>query len=357
MNKRCNIILTLLLSVFLAVPAFAAVEVQSNGTSLGAIEHLNFTTGQTVTASGNTATVVANPAVAAITSGTVAGVAITGSTINSSIIGGSTAAAATITDLGIVNASSTSGIGSISLGSISTAKALKVNPGATVIGETINVSHTLGAGNCDDLIASYKKISVLGDGDSGLTIVGDAPRAYVGLTGGSNNSVASAAYGSQPWVKHGGTGAITAMSGVSAKLDVGAENFTASTVNAGHFHIDGAGDVTGQYDGVMVEAYPDVDTMDSLLALVADSGADVGSAIRIVGSSASEMTLSSGAKVYTGTAATRAAVRAQVGDTAPLGSMYIGVGAVATTKPYTYIKVVNGPGDTDWERIVTQASD
>jgi hypothetical protein len=37
--------------------------------------------------------------------------------------------------------------------------------------------------------------------------------------------------------------------------------------------------------------------------------------------------------------------------------MYIGVGAVATTKPYTYIKVVNGPGDTDWERVVTQASD
>jgi hypothetical protein len=263
----------------------------------------------------------------------------------------------TVTDLIIANASSTSGIGSISLGSISTAKALKVNPGATVVGETINISHTLGAGDCDDLLASYKKISVLGDGDSGLTAVGDAPRVYVGLTGGSNNSVASAAYASQPWVKHGGTGAITAMSGVSAMLDVGAENFTANTVNAGHFHIQGAGDVAAQYDGVMIEAYPDVDTMDSLLALVADSGADVATAIRIVGSSASEMTLSSGAKIYTGTAATRAAVRAQVGDTAPLGSMYIGVGAVATTKPYTYIKVVNGPGDTDWERVVTQASD
>jgi hypothetical protein len=69
------------------------------------------------------------------------------------------------------------------------------------------------------------------------------------------------------------------------------------------------------------------------------------------------MTLSSGAKVYTGTAATRAAVRAQVGDSAGIGDMYIGVGAVATTKPYTYIKVVHGPGDTDWERVVTQASD
>lgn len=263
----------------------------------------------------------------------------------------------TITDLSIVNPSSTSGLGSISLGTISTAKALKVNPGATVVGEQINISHTLGAGDCDDLIASYKKISVLGSGDSGLTIVGDAPRAYVGLTGGANNSVASAAYASQPWVKHGGTGAITAMSGLSAMCDVGAENFTANTVNAGHFHIQGAGDVTGQYDGVMIEAYPDVDTMDSLLALAADSGADVATGIRFVGSPTSQITLSSGALIYTGTAATRAAVRAQVGDTAPLGSMYIGVGAVATTKPYTYIKVINGPGDTDWERVVTQASD
>lgn len=61
--------------------------------------------------------------------------------------------------------------------------------------------------------------------------------------------------------------------------------------------------------------------------------------------------------MYGGEAATRAAVRAQVGDSAPLGSMYFGQGAVATTKPYLYVKVIAGNADTDWERVVTQASD
>jgi hypothetical protein len=60
---------------------------------------------------------------------------------------------------------------------------------------------------------------------------------------------------------------------------------------------------------------------------------------------------------FFGTAATRAAVRAQVGDDAPIGSFYVGQTSVATTKPNCYIKVLNVPGDTDWERIVVQASD
>ena len=62
-------------------------------------------------------------------------------------------------------------------------------------------------------------------------------------------------------------------------------------------------------------------------------------------------------KVYSGTAATRAAVRALVGDGAPQGSMFIGISAVATTKPNFYIKTANGAADTDWERVLTQASD
>lgn len=61
--------------------------------------------------------------------------------------------------------------------------------------------------------------------------------------------------------------------------------------------------------------------------------------------------------VYSGTAATRAAVRALVGDTAPVGSLFIGGSAVATTKPNLYVKVVHTPNDSDWERVVTQASD
>jgi hypothetical protein len=177
----------------------------------------------------------------------------------------------------------TTGIGLFTMGSTSAPMVLNAGPGPTVIAHTVNINHSAGAGDCDDLIASYDKVNVVGDGDSGTTVVGHASRAYVGLTGGANNSVASQAYGSQPWARHQGTGAITAMSGVSAKLDVGADAFTASTVNAGHFHIDGAATVTGQFDGVMIEVYPDVTCMDSVLALMVDADATVTSGIRISG--------------------------------------------------------------------------
>ncbi len=245
----------------------------------------------------------------------------------------------------------TTGVGLMNIGSIAVPQVLNTNPGATVAVDTVNILHSAGAGDCDDLLGRYTKVAVSGAGDSDLTLVADAPRAYI-LSG-----VASQAYASQPWISHAGTGAITAMSALSAKADVNTDAFTASTINAGHFHVEGAATVTGQFDGVMIEIYPDVTCLDAGLAIAVDAGAVVTSGIRITGSPLSEMTLSSGAKVFTGTAATRAAVRAQVGDTAPLGSMYIGVGAVATTKPYTYIKVINTPGDTDWERVVTQASD
>lgn len=57
------------------------------------------------------------------------------------------------------------------------------------------------------------------------------------------------------------------------------------------------------------------------------------------------------------TVATRAAARALVGDGVAIGTILIGGAAVATTKPNVYIKVLNAAADTDWERIVTQASD
>jgi len=178
---------------------------------------------------------------------------------------------------------SLTGIGLFKMGSSAVPMVLATNPGSSVIAHTININHSAGAGDCDDLIASYNKVNVIGAGDSGITVVGHASRAYVGLTGGANNSVASQAYGSQPWARHQGTGAITAMSGVSAKLDVGADNFTATTINAGHFHIDGAATVTGQFDGVMIEVYPAVTSMDSALAIAVDAGAAVTSGIRITG--------------------------------------------------------------------------
>ena len=60
---------------------------------------------------------------------------------------------------------------------------------------------------------------------------------------------------------------------------------------------------------------------------------------------------------YFGTAALRATVLSEVGATAPIGSIYFGFGAVGTTKPNFYIKMANAGALTDWERVVTQASD
>jgi hypothetical protein len=273
-----------------------------------------------------------------------------GTAANAITVGG---AASTTTVKGIlaVNGETTTGIGQFNLGSYSVPETLNTNPGALVIGSTVNILHSAGAGDNDDLVGSYSKVAISGAGDSGLTAAASASRAYV-LAG-----VASQVYGSQPWASHAGTGAVTAMSGLSAKVDVNADNFTASTVNAGHFHIEGAATVTGQFDGVMIEAYPDVTSLDSGLAIAVDSGAVVNTGIRITGAPVSEMTLSSGAKIFSGTAATRAAVRAAVGDTPPIGSLFIGNAAVATTKPNLYVKVLNAAGDTDWERVVTQASD
>jgi hypothetical protein len=173
----------------------------------------------------------------------------------------------------------TTGIGLTTMGSLSAPMVLNTNPGATVVSDTINILHSAGSGDCVDLIGRYTKVAISGDGDSDTTLVADAPRAYV-LAG-----VAKEVYGSQPWVSHAGTGAVTAMSALSAKLDVNTDAFTASTVNAGHFHIEGAATVTSSmFDGVMIEVYPDVTCLDSALRIVADTGAVVGNAITISGS-------------------------------------------------------------------------
>jgi len=251
--------------------------------------------------------------------------------------------------------SATSGIVTATLGTLATPQVLTTNPGAAVIVDTVNVKHSAGAGDCNDLIASYAKVSVEGAGDSGITVVGSAPRAYVGTDG--SNAVASQCYGAQPWAKHDGTGAITAMSGLSALVDVNTGNFTATTVNAGHFHVEGAATVTGQFDGAMIEIYPDVTCLDSGLAIAVDAGAVVAAAIRITGAPVCDVKLSGTVNIYSGVAATRAAARAAAGAGVPVGSMFIGQSAVATTKPNFYIKTANAGADTDWERIVTQAAD
>jgi hypothetical protein len=192
----------------------------------------------------------------------------------------------------------TTGIGYFRLGDMSNPQILKVNPGATVAGSIININHTLGAGDCDDLLGSYSKVNVIGSGDAGITIVGDAPRAYVGLTGGANNSVASQAYASQPWFRHQGTGAITAGSGLSAKCDVGADNFTASTINAIHAHITGTATVTGQFDGAMIEVYPDVTNLDNGLKIASDAGAVVANGLGFSGTFATAEISGSNAEIW-----------------------------------------------------------
>ena len=158
----------------------------------------------------------------------------------------------------------TTGIGILKMGSVTVPMVLNANPGEAVVGFTVNILHDpSAASDCNDLIAAYNKVAVSGDGDAGLTIVGHAARAYVGVAG-VDNSVVDEAYGSQPWAKHEGTGAIVAMSALSAKLDVSANNFTVSgTINAGHFHIEGEATVTGQFDGILVEVYGDVTNLDA----------------------------------------------------------------------------------------------
>ena len=60
-----------------------------------------------------------------------------------------------------------------------------------------------------------------------------------------------------------------------------------------------------------------------------------------------------GVGVYSGTAATRAAAALAMPADAPIGSLFVGTGIVATTKPNLYVKVTA----TTCERVVTQASD
>ena len=179
----------------------------------------------------------------------------------------------------------TTGIAQTMKGSVAVPQVLNVNPGNDIICDTINILHSAGSGDCNNLYGNYTKVAISGTGDAGTNLVGVAPRAYVeGIAG---TTVVGEVYACQPWAKKNGTGNVTAMSALSALVDVNADNFTATTVNAGHFHIEGGATVVGQYDGVMVEAYPDVRSMDSLLALAADTGAVTAAFIRTSGDAVS----------------------------------------------------------------------
>jgi len=256
------------------------------------------------------------------------------------VLGTTTATAATVVTMELDAGGS--GVGSLQMGTSSVAQALNANPGSVVIPISLNVQHAGTDGDMDNYIGFYDKFEILGVGDSGLTAVGYASRMYVGKTGGANDSVIDEMYGSQPWVKHEGVGAITAMSALSAKCDVSADNFTASTANAGHFHIEGAATVTGQFDGVMIEVYPDVTCLDSGLKIAVNSGAVVESGIKLSGTLGRDLMLSSGAYIMTGTAGPNGSV------TGVDGSIYIRTGT-STANTTLYICT----GTTNWSALET----
>ena len=121
----------------------------------------------------------------------------------------------------------TTGIGQKRMGDLTNAQILNKNPGATVVGDIINITHSAGAGNCDDLMGLYIKNSIIGVGDSGTTIVPLGTRAYVGS--GSSNAAAKEVYAIQPWAKHSGTGSMVAMSAVSAAFKLQEDDAFEST--------------------------------------------------------------------------------------------------------------------------------
>jgi hypothetical protein len=181
----------------------------------------------------------------------------------------------------------TTGIGQFTMGSMAAPQVLVANPGATVSADTVNILHSAGAGDCTDLLGRYTKVAMSGDGDADTTLVGSAPRAYV--LGGT--TVAGQVYGSQPWVKHTGTGTITAMSALSANLILNdADAFTSTnSINAGHFHVStvaGAANgvvTSGNFDGVMIEIYPNVTGLDSGLHIAQDSATVTDDVIKVTG--------------------------------------------------------------------------
>jgi hypothetical protein len=185
----------------------------------------------------------------------------------------------------------TAGVGSFVMGTSGVPQVLNANPGSSVHGIDLAFTHSAGDGDCDYLTGAYVKTNVIGAGDATLNSTAIAVRSYVGSD--ASNAVALQSYGIQAFSKHGGTGAIDAMSAGSFKLMITDGACTANnSINAGHFHISGgteegytaaSGVTCPNFDGVMIEAYPDVLDMDSMLKLAVDTGAVVDSAIKVSG--------------------------------------------------------------------------
>jgi hypothetical protein len=160
----------------------------------------------------------------------------------------------------------TTGIGLYEQGTSGVPMVLNTNPGAAVIANQIHINHSAGAGDCDDLIAAYQKVTVSGDGDSGLTAVGTAPRLTI-------SGAAQEGYCLQSHVIHESDDGILALSAGSFRLTTRAANFTATnSVNAGQFILTGDGTynptcTAGRFTGVEITVESYVSGVDAVLRL------------------------------------------------------------------------------------------
>lgn len=91
--------------------------------------------------------------------------------------------------------------------------------------------------------------------------------------------------------------------------------------------------------------------------LVLNGTADYPLDLRGVTPNEADIALNNNQEIRNAHCVTRAAARALMGDACPLGSCVIGDDARATTKPDWYIKIASTAADTDWERVVTAATD
>ena len=160
----------------------------------------------------------------------------------------------------------TTGIGIYQQGTSGVPMVLNTNPGSAVIANTVHINHAAGAGDCDDLIGSYLKVTVSGDGDSDLTAVGAAPRLTIG-------GAAQEGYCTQSHAIHESDDGILALSAGSFRLLTRTADFTVTnSVNAGQFILTGDGTfnptcTAGRFCGVEITVESFVTGVDAVLHL------------------------------------------------------------------------------------------
>lgn len=244
-----------------------------------------------------------------------------------------------------------SGIPKLIQGTSATPYVLNANPGALLKAREVAITHSAGAGDCGDLLGDYVKVNVLGDGDAGMTPVAQAKRLYIGATTGT--TVAGECYADQTWLYKKGTGTVDTLCGQSIVVNVGADNFTASSrVQGLNVTLDGSATITtGLVRGIVIDIKSG---RTAATGIQVNCQTTTTNGLQITGAPGAEILLSSNVGIFTGIGATRAAVQALTAPgAAAIGSVFIGTGNTATTKPNVYIKVTANT----WERVVMQAAD